>query len=318
MTLREPAWLLLLLPLAGLAAAYLAVERRRRHDAARFAAPELLGRIASPVPVRHRHLAAGAVGAALVALTVGMAGPTHDVRVPKKQAVLMLAVDTSASMAATDVAPNRLAAAVRTAKDFVAKTPAGFQVGLVSFSDTAQVLVTPTRDHGVVEQALDGLSLGHGTAAGDALDVALQAITAALQANHVSGGAARSASIVLLSDGTTTVGRPVEVAAQDARDQGVPVQTIAFGTPNGTVVVQGRLIPVPADTQAMQSVADVTGGHAFQAASAGQLSSVFDAIQSRVGYTTEPRSLGVPFLSGGVLALLVAGTVSLVSRERLL
>ena len=302
MTLLQPQWLLLLLPVAALVVAYLRLQRRRHEDIARFANPELFARIATERPGPARHLAVGAVGLSLVTLVLGLARPAHDVQVPRKQAIVMLAIDVSASMSATDVSPDRLDAAIQTAKEFVQEIPPRYKVGLIAFDDNPRVLATPTIDHAAVIDAISQLQLGRGTAAGEALATALQTIDAALQ----SSAPGEAATIVLLSDGATTVGRPVEVAAQEAADQHVPVSTIAFGTDHGIVQVQGRLIRVPADPAAMQSVADITGGKSFEAASIDQLRSVYKDVQGRITTTTQQRTLVGGFVAGG-LAVLVAG-----------
>ncbi|MDP9442175.1 MAG: VWA domain-containing protein, partial [Actinomycetota bacterium] len=237
------------------------------------------------------------------ALVVGLARPTWEVRVPEEAGTLMVVIDTSVSMEATDVAPSRLEAAIEAARSFVDSLPDGLLVGLVSFDRGTRVM-SPTRDHEAVELAIRRLTTGPGTAAGEAVYAALDAIASA-------GGAAptnrkQTAAIVLLSDGVTTVGRPVEIAAATAAEQGVPVTTIAFGTSAGTVFVQGELIPVPADPQTMAAVADTTGGRFFEAFSADQLRSVYSDIGSRVGFRTEKRDVGMRFVAVGATLLLLA------------
>ena len=112
------------------------------------------------------------------------------------------------------------------------------------------------------------------------------------------------ASVVLLSDGYTTVGRPAEQAAEEAADLGIPVTTIAYGTPTGTVAVQGQIVDVPADTTTMQAVADMTGGRYFEATTAGELDDAYTDIRTVVGYTTEPREVSRAFFGAGLLVLL--------------
>jgi Ca-activated chloride channel family protein len=224
------------------------------------------------------------------------------VKIPKEAATVMLVIDVSASMQATDVDPSRLEAAVDAADDFVKDLPNQMEVGLVAFDRSARVLATPTTDHQMVRRQLAGLELGPGTAAGDALAVALGAIQQAATANGDEDG---TAAVVLLSDGVTTVGRPVEEAARIAADRGIPVSTIAFGTPQGVVQVAGRIIPVPADPDTMAQVAEITSGSFFEAESGAELSKVYEDISTRVGYDTEQREA-----SGGVLA---ASTVLLMS-----
>jgi Ca-activated chloride channel family protein len=257
------------------------------------------------------------VALALCALVVSIAEPVHTVRVPKEAATIMLVIDVSASMDATDVAPTRLEAAVAAGKSFVDDLPPQIKIGLISFSRTAQVIASPTADHQAVRDDIDRLILGTGTATGDAIYAALDALAAA---NDTAGAAATSqggSAIVLLSDGVPTVGRPVLGAAQDAADRGVPISTIAFGTASGTVTVQGRLVSVPADPDTMASVAEITSGKFFKAVSAKELRSVYKDIGTRVGYETEQRDASGPILTVAVIALLAASGLALMWNGRL-
>jgi Ca-activated chloride channel family protein len=233
----------------------------------------------------------------------------------------MLAIDVSASMTATDVAPSRIDAAKKAAREFVAEIPSGFQVGLVAFDRSASVLAPPTTNHAAVLDAISSLAPGPGTAAGEAIYAALGAIKS--NANGVQPAAQKTrddlaATIVLLSDGATTTGRPVAPAAQAAADAGVPITTIAFGTDQGTVQVQGQVVPVPADPQTMASVAKASGGKSFVAASASQLKAVYKDIQGRVGYTTQTREIGRAFVAIALVALMAAVAASLLWTARFL
>lgn len=332
MSFLHPALLLLLLPLGALVAGYVHLQRRRRHYAVRFTNVELLQSVAPRRPGWRRHVPAAGVGLALVAAVVGLAQPVHATEVPRESAVVMLAIDVSGSMAATDVGPDRLTAAVTAASSFVEQLPDGFEVGLVTFDKTAHIAVQATDEHETVIAALQQLQLGEGTAAGEGLVAALDAIEAAQAAagatatfdGNVAAGAAdeteaaATATVVLLSDGATTSGLPVAEAAALAADAGVPVSTITFGTDAGSVTVGGRTVSVPPDAASMQQVAEITGGTAFDAASSDELSAVYDEIQGRVGYLTEDSPLMVWFL-GAAVALLTAAVIgSLVWTGRFL
>jgi Ca-activated chloride channel family protein len=301
----ERLWLLLLV--AGLAAAYVVLQRRRRHYAVRFTNLDLLASVAPRRPGWRRHLSAGLLGLALVGVVLGLARPVRDERVPKEAATVMLVVDTSVSMEATDVEPDRLRAAKEAATTFVRGLPDGLLAGLVAFDGSTRLLAPPTADHDAVERAVAGLSTGPGTAAGEGVYAALGAITDK-----------RSAAIVLLSDGVTTVGRPVEEAASAAAREGVPVTTIAFGTDEGTVEVQGQVVPVPADPATMSAVAEATGGMFFEAFSAEQLEDVYRDIGRRVGYEVEQREVGTTFVAAGFVLLLAALVASLLWTGRIL
>jgi Ca-activated chloride channel family protein len=308
----ERLWLLAIVPL--LAALYVWQQRRRKQQAVKFSNFALLKSVASKQPAWRRHVPAVAVALALTGLLIGFAKPSTVVKIPKEAATVMLVIDVSASMQATDVDPSRLEAAVSAADDFVKELPDQMEVGLVSFDRSARVLATPTTDHAMVRRQLAGLSLGPGTAAGDALTVALGAIQQAATANGQDDG---TSAVVLLSDGVTTVGRPVEEAARIAADRGIPVSTIAFGTPGGVVQFAGRLIPVPADPDTMAQVAEITQGSFFEASSGAELSKVYDDISTRVGYDTDQRENSGPILALSTVALMTALGFGLLWNGRL-
>jgi Ca-activated chloride channel family protein len=316
-TFLAPGRLWLLAGVAALAAAYLVLERRRRHYALRFTNLDLLASVAPRRPGWRRHLPAAAMALALATIVVGLARPARDERVPRDEATVMLAVDTSVSMNATDVAPTRMQAAVAAAREFVDELPARFRLGLVAFDQTARVLAPPTTDRVLVRRWLERLAPGPGTAAGEAVFAALDAI-AASRSGPPSGGEAPAAAIVLLSDGVTTVGRPAEVAAYAAADQAVPVSTIAFGSDAGTIELRGRTVRVPADRETMTEVAETTGGDFFEAASGEELRTIYGDIGTRVGYTTERREIGMALVGGAAGLLFAALAAALVWTGRVL
>ena len=313
---EERLWLVLAVPV--LAAVYVLVQRRRRQQAVRFSNLALLRSVVPPRAAWRRHGPAVAAALALTGLVVGFARPAANVQVPKEAATIMLVIDTSASMEATDVEPSRLDAAVAAASEFVEQLPGQLEVGLVSFDRQARVESPPTTDHAAVLEAIEDLRLGPGTAAGDALAVAVDALRAAADASGASpteedGGAA----VVLLSDGVTTVGRPVAEAAQLAADAGIPVSTIAFGTDEGAVEVGGRVIAVPADPDTMAQVAEITSGTFFEAFSEEDLREVYEDIGTRVGFETEQREVSGRYLAGAIVVLVAALGLGLLWNGRL-
>ncbi len=319
MTLLAPSRLWLLLLVAALAGLYLWLCRRRRHRAVRFSNLALLKAVAPRRPGWRRHVPAALTGLAMAALILGLAGPTRQVRMPKEAATVMLVLDMSASMEAVDVSPSRYEAAISAAKTFVSDLPDQVRVGLISFDRQPAVVASPTADHDAVLAGLDHLTVGPGTAAGDALYAALDAITAAQDAAGITPEKGKEgAAIVLLSDGVTTVGSPVVAAAQQAADRGVPVSTIAFGTDTGTVRVQGQVIHVPADPDTMAQVAELTSGRFFEAVSADELRSVYEDIGTRVGYETTQRDASGGILAAGALALAGAFGLGLAWNGRLI
>jgi len=312
-----PAWLWLLVLVAALLVAYVLLQLRRTKYVARFSNLELLGSVAPRRPGWRRHLTFALLLVGLTVLTVGVAQPTAAVRVPRDRATVVLAVDVSLSMQATDVLPSRIDAAKAAGKKFVGLLPSRINLGLVAFGGNASVLVSPTVDRAPVEAAIKGLKLQESTAIGEAIFTSLQAITVFGQATTAKGDRPPPARIVLLSDGTNTVGRPVSSAVDAAKKAGVQVSTIAFGTDNGTVTYQGDTIPVPADKQALQQIAADTGGTFHTAASVQELEQVYQNIGQQIGYTTKQRDVSWRYMTIGLLVLLAAAGTSMLWSGRL-
>jgi Ca-activated chloride channel homolog len=287
MTLASPIWLLLLLPVALLLVGYLWQQARRSRYTVRFATLPMLERLAPTRPGWRRHVPAVLLLLTFVALCVAAARPQVDEEVPRERATVMVVVDVSLSMEASDVDPDRLTAARDAAVGFVRGLPDGFNVGVVSFSGVATVLASPTPDQDAAVDALQGLSLDEGTAIGDGVLTSLKQ----LETIAADGEGEVPSHIVLLSDGTNTVGSSVDAAADAAVEADVPVSTIAYGTAEGTVMVDGQLVPVPVDEAALAALADATNGEAYEAESAEQLTEVYDDIQSSIGYRTEQRDV---------------------------
>jgi Ca-activated chloride channel family protein len=195
--------------------------------------------------------------------------------------------------------------------------PEEINLGLVAFSGTATTLVTPTTDRGQVRAAIDNLELSEATAIGEAVFASLQSI-ANFQSALGETEEEVPARIVLLSDGSNTVGRGTDQAVDSALDAGVPVSTIAFGTDYGSVEIEGDSVPVPVDRAALEEIAEQTGGSYSEAASAAELEDVYSDLGSQIGYTTEPQDVSYWFVRGGVLLALLGCVLSLVFTNRLL
>jgi Ca-activated chloride channel family protein len=325
MTFLDPLRLLLLLPVAALVVAYLVVQRRRRRYAVRYTSLDLLDKVAPARAGWRRHVPAALAGLAAAALVVGLARPTVDDTVTAEDGIVMLAIDTSLSMDATDVAPTRLDAAIDEAVTFVEQMPEPFDVGLVAFDGTAEILAMPTEDHATVAAAISTLRTGPGTAGGDAIYAALTAIETATidganaairpavggESGDDAGDEAPAATIVFLSDGTTTQGSDPLSAAELAADSGVPVSTITYGTADGTVTVDGEVIPVPPDADTMNEIADVTGGRSFQAASSDELAAVYSDLEGSLSTEIEQREITLWFVAGAFVALLLAAAAGM-------
>ena len=314
MSFLSPWRLLLLLVVAAVVVVYVVQARRRSTYTVRFTELDLLASVAPRRPGWRRHVPASLLALSLVALVVGFARPQAQVDVPAERATVVVALDVSLSMQAVDVSPTRLSAAQQAATRFVEALPARFNVGLVSFSGTAALVIPPTQDHAKVTQAVQDLTLDNGTAIGEAVLTSLGALK---QLPGAPGLPAPPARIVLLSDGSNTVGRPVEQGVSAARDAGVPVSTIAFGTREGTVTIMRQTISVPVDREALQALADGTGGKAYTAESATALSGVYSDIGSQVGTTQERREVTSRFTGLGLLLATGAAVLGLLWGTRL-
>ncbi|HLM06285.1 MAG TPA: VWA domain-containing protein [Blastococcus sp.] len=316
MTFQSPLWLLGLLVIAGLVAFYVFLQLRRKAYAARFTNVALLGSLVPKRPGWRRHLAFAIVALGMATLVVSLAVPSTEVRVPRERATVIMAVDVSLSMQATDIEPDRFRAMQTAAKEFVDVLPERINLGLVSFAGTATTLVPPTTDRLQVEGAIDNLDLAESTAIGEAVFTSLTAVEN-FQTSLGTTEEAPPARIVLLSDGYNTVGREDTQAIDAAREAGVPVSTIAFGTDYGTLDLDGETVPVPVDRETLEEIADQTGGSYSEAASAAELEQVYADLGSQIGYTTEPRDVSYWFVRGGLLLALVGAVLSLFWTNRL-
>jgi Ca-activated chloride channel homolog len=317
MTFQSPLWLLALLVIAALVGVYVLLQLRRKAYAARFTNVALLGTIVPKRPGWRRHLAFGVVALGLATLVVSLAVPSTEVRVPRERATVVMAVDVSLSMQATDIEPDRFRAMQKAAKEFVDVLPGRINLGLVSFAGTATNLVPPTTDRAQVANAIDHLDLAESTAIGEAIFTSLTAIENFQSTIDTATEDLPPARIVLLSDGYNTVGRADTQAIDAARAAGVPVSTIAFGTDYGTLDLDGETVPVPVDRTTLKAIADDTGGSYSEAASASELEQVYADLGSQIGYTTEPKDVSYWFVRGGVLLALIGACLSLLWTNRL-
>jgi Ca-activated chloride channel family protein len=282
-------YFLFLILVLGLVALYVVVQLSHRQRMLRFANMELLDSVAPKRPKRWRHLAAILLVCSLLLLTVGMAGPTRDVPIPRNRAVVMLLIDVSPSMRATDVSPNRLAAAQEAGKQFADDLTPGINLGLIAFGGSSIVLVSPTTNREATKDAIDKLQLIERTAIGESIFTALQAI-ATVGAVIGGGDTPAPARIVLLSDGKENqptnpdAPRGAFTAARSARDQGVPISAISFGTPSGFIDLDGARVPVPVADETLRRVADLSGGTLYSAETVDQLKNVYTMLQGQFGY----------------------------------
>src|SRR6478735_6288359 len=319
----NPMWLVLLVAPAALLAVYLVANERRRQRMRRFADPAAADSVAPARRSRWRHLPVTLMLLALVPLTIALAQPSHDVRVPRDRAVIMLVIDESQSMKATDVLPNRLIAAQHAAQQFARQVTAGVNLGLIAFAGSANVLVAPSPDHSLTVGALDKLAPADSTATGQAIFAALQSIhtvNAVLKGPEDKPPPAR---IVLLSDGKEN--KPDEpnnpqgayTAARAARDDGVPITTIAFGTPAGHVAMKNETVPVPVDDGMMKSIAQLSGGQTSTAENIDELTKDFGAVEDQMGYQVESGPASAGWLRIAVALSAIGALLALLINRRL-
>ena len=319
----EHAWFFLFLfVVLAVAALYVVVQLARHRRMLRFANMELLESVAPKRPARWRHLPAILLVLALLLFTVAMAGPTHDVRIPRNRAVVMLVIDVSQSMRATDVAPNRLVAAQEAAKQFADQLTPGINLGLIAYAGTATVLVSPTTNREASKSAIDKLQLADRTATGEGIFTALQAI-ATVGAVIGGGDKPPPARIVLMSDGKETVPsnpdnpKGAYTAARTAKDQGVPISTVSFGTPYGYVEINDQRQPVPVDDEMLKKIAELSGGNSYSASSLEQLKEVFTNLQEQIGYETRKGDASAGWLRLGAVVLALAALTAMLINRRL-
>jgi Ca-activated chloride channel family protein len=310
----EPYWLFAVVPVLVVAGVYVWRQLRRRAFAVKFTNVDLLRNLVPKGIGVRRHVGATAFLLALLVLSLGMARPSVDRKEPLERATVMLAIDVSLSMQATDVEPTRIDAAKAAAKDFVKQLPVSFNIGLVSFAKSANVLVSPTKERNAILQGIDGLTLQEATATGEAVFTSLDAIRS-VPADGADG--APPARIVLLSDGYRTAGRSIEDAATASAAANVPVSTIAFGTDDGVVRIGNTTQRVPVDRPSLQKLAEVTKGYFYEAASKDELKRVYQDMGSSIGFRTKPKEVTQWYLGIGLALAIAAGGLSLLWGSRL-
>lgn len=311
-----PTWFLLLAVVAALVGGYLWAQRRKRRQVLRFTNLALLERVMPRAAGWHRHMPAALLAVAMILMVVGLAGPTANAKVPRNRATVILVVDVSLSMQSTDVDPTRLGAAQQAAAQFARQLTPGINLGLESFSATPTVLVPPTTDRDPVVQQINTLKLGPATATGDALATALETLESFNRLVPSSDSGPPPSRIVLMSDGKQTVGRDEFTVARNAATAKIPISTISFGTPYGTVDLDGEDVPVPVDDSSLSQVAKISGGEFFPARSNADLHRVYDTLGQQIGYQTLRTDASKPWFALGTVALIVAIGAGLLVSQR--
>lgn len=314
-----PLMLLWVVVPLGLAVGYAVMQSRRSHYAVQFTNLDLLDEVAPDTPGWKRHVPAIALVLALGFLVIALARPVRAEQVPVEASTVVLALDVSISMDARDVQPRRLEAAQAAALRFMDEVPDQVRVGLVTFAENAVANVAPTDDRAIVRSTIEELELRPGTAIGEALLVAVDLIEADLRAIQAETDEEEPvpATVIVLSDGDTTAGRPNAVGVAAAQEAGIAVSTISFGTQNGIIQFQGQIVPVPSNGRALNAIADDTGGRYFDAESAQALTEVFESLGVAVGFTTEEVEVIIPWVIAAMILGTAAGVTSLAWFSRL-
>jgi Ca-activated chloride channel family protein len=311
---RWPLVLLALLLVPLMLVAYAIRERRRERAVARFGNPALMPNLVAGTPRWRRHLVPVVLLLALAALLVGAARPQRPVLADKRAATIVLAIDTSRSMSATDVRPNRLTAAKAAARTLVTALPDDGRVGVVAFTRAVHVLNTPTEDRSVIRGSLNALTISGGTAIGDAIEQS-QKLVQSDNARKADTGGRPAAAIVVLSDGSSTEGKVGPItAAKAAKKAGTPVYTVSLGTGAGTITdpATGAKTSVAPDPKALAAIARAGGGQSYTARNAAQLQAVYKTIGRKVGTEQKQQDLGVGFI--GLATVLLLGSTGLSLR----
>ena len=304
-------WLLAIIPL--LIAAYIVLLNRKTSAGIRFTNTSVLAMVLPKQSQWLRHVTVALALLSLVTLIGAWARPNGMDKVPRERATIVLVIDVSQSMIATDVAPTRLDAAKTEAKAFVASLPTAYNVALVSLSGNPSVRVPPITDRTALNRAIDALQPQDGTAIGDSIKAALAALD---QAPKGTDNSPAPGMIVLLSDGANNAGQAPLQLAQDAAKRSVPIYTIAYGTDNGYVDLDGQRSRVPPDPATLKDISTATKGQEYSADNVSQLKNAYQSIKSEVGYEGKVKELTATAAGVGLVFALLAAVGALILGAR--
>ena len=329
MTVQWPAMLLFLFLIPCVVAAYGLWQRRRRQRAAGLAAQGLVTTETGRSRHWRRHLQFALFTMALALLVVAIARPRTTIPTLQRRATVILALDVSNSMAATDVKPSRIATAKTAADAFVHQQPAGVRMGVVAFGERSVVVQQPTSSHGEVLQAIDRLSLGGGTSLAQGILTSLDAIAGkTLKVNEMDTGSDNTqvhigyygaATIVLFSDGENTDQTNPESMARLTSVAGVRIQTVGVGTAAGTTVqIRGFTVATALNSQTLRSVAKVTSGSYHQAGNAAGLRMISETIDPHLTVVRSNTEITAIFAAAAAALLVAAALISVLRFGRVL
>lgn len=331
-------WLLAVVPLLVLT--YILLLRRNRKIALRYASLAMVKRAVGRNQGLRRHLPPLLFLLGITAMLVAVARPSAIVTLPYQEQAVILAIDVSGSMRATDVEPNRLIAAQEAARSFVAEQPRDTRIGVVGFAATAALVQPPTLSREDIVAAIDHLQLQYGTAIGSGLAVSLATLfpeagimiaapggESEIEIRHpeflgpvpMEPGANTDAAIILLTDGQSTTGPDAVEVARLAADLGVRVFTVGVGTVAGDVInVGGWSARVGLDEDALTQIAGMTRGEYFHAGTAEDLKAVYRNLNTRMVLKTEQTEITALFAAAGVLITLLGAMLSMLWFNRVL
>ncbi len=311
MSFAAPLWLLALALIPLALVAYVLRRRRAQRYAIRFPAVATVQRLAGAGGRWSRQLPALFLLAAIAALALALARPRVTEADQVASGSVILVLDHSGSMAATDVQPTRLAAAQHAADGFVAHMPAHVKVGVIGFGFSPDIVQAPVFDHAAALSAIASQTADGSTATGDALALALQLLKGSDPKHPPS-------AIVLLSDGAANAGQNVITVAGEARRDRIPIYTVALGTPNGVLMNPfGFPQPVPPDPELMAQIAQTSGARAFDAQTAGELDSIYQHLGTQLATVKRRHYVTAEFALGGLVLLLIAAAGSTLLSGRL-
>lgn len=292
---------------------YLVAMRLRNRRGMRFTNTGVLSQVLPKQRRILRHVAVVMSLLSIVTLTLAYMIPFAGDRVPRERATVVVVLDVSRSMGATDVKPNRLDAAKAEAKDFVRSLPSGYNVAVVSLSGNPGLRIPPTNDHEAVARAIDVLEMQDSTAIGDAIYAAISGVEMAPKGND---NTVAPAAIVLLSDGTNTAGRAPRQAADEAKQKKIPIYTVAYGTDTGYVDLDGKRENVRPDRELMKDIATLSGGEMLSAGSADDLKQAYANLKSKVGYDVVRTEVTARWAGLGLVFGLLAAVAAIMMAAR--
>jgi len=307
-TFQNPIFLPVLILVPGLALLYILAQRRRSAYVVRFTNLDLLASVVGKRPGIRRHVPTALFLLGLTGLVLAAAGPVLNLEVARNRASVMLVIDVSGSMEATDVLPSRLDAARSAARTLIDQLPPSAEVGLVSFNTKATLLTPLTTNRDSVTIALDSLRAEGGTAIGDGITAALDELARSVATTPEASRP--PAIIVLLTDGSSNAGIDPQTAAENARAASVAVQTVGIGQRDKPTFVHGQQVDA-VDETVLQGIAATTGGKYYYAEAAGQLSKIYGSLGSSFGWQFLRLDILVPMLLVGIFVLLIGGFLSM-------